>query len=359
MVAFKRWLVVVLGLLMLVVALGVVKVTQIQAAIAFGESFPEASETVESWLAAKSDWQPSLNVVGEVRAQRTLSLRNELEGVITVLQLPSGGMVKQGDILVRLDSALEEAQLAAIEAQMALSKTEVARFEKLVRQQAGAVEQLDRANAQLAIQAANADALRAQIAKKTLTAPFDAQVSIHNWQTGSYLAANTSLAELTQMHTDLWVDFSLPQRHLVRLPTQVSIVRLDTSLSQSANVVSHNAQLDASKRSLLVRASLKQTSPPYYAGEIVQVQVPVEETQPVFRLPATALRYDRFGNYVWILQQDEQQQWRAAYRPVTVVHKDADTVVVTQGIREGERIATVGSAKLLPNMWVKIAESAQ
>ena len=91
----------------------------------------------------------------------------------------------------------------------------------------------------------------------------------------------------------------------------------------------------------------------------MQVQVPVEETQRVFRLPATALRYDRFGNYVWILQQDEQQQWRAAYRPVTVVHKDADTVVVTQGITEGERIATVGSAKLLPHMWVKIAEAAQ
>jgi len=359
MIAFKRWLMVALGLLVLVITLGSIKVTQIQAAIAFGESFPEASETVESWVAQTSDWQPTLTVVGEVRAQRSLTLRNELEGIITHLHLPSGGVVKQGDVLLRLDSALEEAQLAAVEAQIALSKTDVARFDKLVRQQAGAVEQLDRAKAQLAIQVANADALRAQIAKKTLLAPFAAQVSIHDWQAGTFIAANTALAELTQVHSDLWVDFSLPQRNLAALPTQVHIIRLDNSLSQVADVISHNAQLDAGKRSLLMRARLKQAAPPYFAGEIVQVQVPMEAPQPVFRLPATALCFDRFGSYVWVLQQDERQQWRAVYRPVTVAHKNADTVVVTQGINEGEHVATVGSAKLLPNIWVKIAESAQ
>ncbi|MEO0367222.1 MAG: efflux transporter periplasmic adaptor subunit, partial [Pseudomonadota bacterium] len=60
----RPWLYAVGGCLILVVVLGFVKFTQIRAAIAFGESFPEPSETVQTTIVEYQSWQPSMTVVG-------------------------------------------------------------------------------------------------------------------------------------------------------------------------------------------------------------------------------------------------------------------------------------------------------
>ena len=55
---------------------------QIKAAIAFGESFPEPSETVRSIITEQSQWQSNINVMGEIVATRSLDVRNELAGIV-------------------------------------------------------------------------------------------------------------------------------------------------------------------------------------------------------------------------------------------------------------------------------------
>ena len=97
----KPWLIVIAVCVGLLVVLGLIKFLQIRAAIAFGESFPEPSETVELQFVEPSIWQAEISVVGEVRASRELLLRNEVEGVIAKIGFVAGAEVKAGDVLLQ------------------------------------------------------------------------------------------------------------------------------------------------------------------------------------------------------------------------------------------------------------------
>ena len=209
MVQLKRWLITIFTLLCIVAILGFIKFTQIKAAIAFGESFPEPSETVVTMTVESSTWRPNLQVVGEVKAQRSVELRNEFEGIITRVEFPSGGQVEKGDLLVQLDVAPEIAQLEAINAEIELAKLDVKRFTDLLKVNASSRDQLDRANSQLLVNRARARALQASIDRKTIRAPFSGTTSIHDWEVGTYIAANSIVTSLVGDLSDVWVDFSV------------------------------------------------------------------------------------------------------------------------------------------------------
>lgn len=211
MVQLKRWLITIFTLLCIVAILGFIKFTQIKAAIAFGESFPEPSQTVEVMQVSAAQWRPNLQVIGEVKAKRSVELRNEFEGIITKVAYPSGGMVSQGDLLVQLDIAPELAELEAINAQIELAKLDVKRASDLLEVRASSRDQLDRANAELMVNQARAKALQANIDRKTIKAPFSGTASIHDWEVGTYIAANTVITRIIGDLSSVWVDFSIPQ----------------------------------------------------------------------------------------------------------------------------------------------------
>ena len=100
MILIRRWLITVICLVAIIAGLGFIKFTQVKAAIAFGESFPEQSETVYMVEATWSQWQPYIDLVGELNALQTVEIRNELEGIITKVGFKSGSKVNENQILI-------------------------------------------------------------------------------------------------------------------------------------------------------------------------------------------------------------------------------------------------------------------
>lgn len=358
MLQLKRWSVTVLLLLLVIASLGFIKFTQIKAAIAFGESFPEANETVEATNVQWSTWQPTVTLVGEVKAQNTIDIRNELEGILTQFNVPSGGKVSKGQLLAQFNVDTETAELQAIEAEIALAKLDVKRFTDLLDLRASSKEQLDRAKAQLAIAQARARGIQANIDKKSIHAPFDAQASIHDWQVGGYIAANTLLVNLVGSANEVWVDFSLPQQYAeLALGTLVKInqTTIDAAPIQ-AELVALNQQLSTSSRTLLARAKMNTEERPLPPGAIVSVLVPVNKPIKAMPVPNEAIRYDAFGTFVYALEKDENDDYRAIRKPVKVIAKQTAISYVSEGLSANELIATVGSSKLRPNILTFITQ---
>lgn len=364
MLQAKRWLITIISLLIVIVGLGFIKFTQIKAAIAFGESFPEASETVNTAQGQWSSFQPTVTIVGQISAKLNVDVRNEVEGILTKVNVTSAGRVIKGDVLAQLNVDTENAQLDAVQAEIALAKLDVERFSNLVDVRASSKEQLDRAKAQLAVNQARARALKATIDKKTLTAPFSGIASIHDWQVGTYLPANTSFINIIGDSNGVWLDFNLPQIYAnIEVGTPISISGKAMANSQNvvtaitdAKVVAINQQLNPNSRTLQARAEI--TNPPksLRPGAVVSIILPVGETKPAIPIPNEAIRYDSFGSFVYVLNKDNSDNYRASRRPVEIISKQAKLSYVGSGIEEGEIVATIGSAKLLPNLLTYIAE---
>jgi membrane fusion protein (multidrug efflux system) len=353
---FWRWVWTFLFCLIVVSVLGFVKFNQIKAAIAFGESFPEPSETVRSIITEQSQWQSNINVMGEIVATRSLDVRNELAGIVSKVGFNSGGNVAKGDVLLQFDVANEEAQLEALIAQVSIAQLDVNRFAELIKSNASSRDQLDKAIAQLTISKANVRALQTVIAQKTIIAPFDSVAGLHQLEVGSYLSANTQITRLVNVGDEVWVDFSIPQEH-TNLSKDDWIKLSSASLlteSHQAKIIAFSQEIDVNSRNLRIRALWSKVPKSIKPGALLKVDLPIGDMQHVVRLPNVAVRYDAFGGYIFVLDKDDNGDWRAARQSIEVLGSEDKTTIVASDFSLGKNIATIGSSKLRAGSLVKI-----
>ena len=159
-------------------ALGLVKGLQIGTMIAAGKAFVPPPETISSAVAHEEKWQDTLSAVGSVNAAQGVIVSPEIAGTVSEIAFESGATVKTGDLLVRLDTSSEEAQLRAAEAQAELARLNAERNRKLRQDNTVSQSELDMTEATLKQAQANADAIRAVVAKKNICAPFTGKLGI-------------------------------------------------------------------------------------------------------------------------------------------------------------------------------------
>jgi membrane fusion protein (multidrug efflux system) len=357
----KRWLWLLLACVLVVAVLGGLKFMQVQQAIAFANSFPERSESVTALTAQPGEWRQTYRTIGELRATQSLELRTEVDGKIRQIGFVGGNRVKQGQLLLQLDSSEEEAQLSATRAQLKLAELELKRHTELLRKNLVSKNDYDIAMANRDVLMANAAALSATIAKKTLQAPFDASTSLHALEVGQFLAANTAISTLTGAAREYWVDFKLPQDKLNLAPgdaVQVSGQSLQGG-ALTARVISADARVATDSRSLGYRALLADPPPTLKAGSVVDVEVVTAVKDGVFRLPASAVRKTNFGASVYVLNDAEAgaaAPYRAARKEVTVGGVDGSDILVVGGLEAGERVAAIGAFKLQDGLLVHVVD---
>jgi len=359
--AFKKWALLLMVCLVILAALGGLKYRQIAAAIAFGESFPERSEAVTVVLATPVSWPRTYRTIGEVRATKAIELRTELDGKVAAIGFVGGSPVEQGQQLLLLDSSEERAQLQATQAQLKLAELQLQRLQELRRNNLASQNEYDSAEADKDILLANAAALTAIIEKKALVAPFDAQTGLHTLEVGQYLAANTVVTNLTGGLGEVWIDFKLPQGK-AGLAIGDSVTLDSPSLgdaSMRATIISAESSLNALSRSREFRALLTDPPEAIRPGSVVDVEVEVGSMDGVYRLPASAVRRNNFGAFVYVLEDAESgaiAPFRASRRQVSVGPAEGEDIFVTDGLESGERVAAIGAFKLIDGLLTHAVE---
>ena len=354
----SRWTITVLACIAVFLALAAFKIYQIRAAIAFEQSFPEPSETVEAETVSSQSYVSSVVTIGEVVAPQALELRNELEGRIALINVTPGEKITKGSVVLQLDISEETARLKAAEANVKLAGLELARIERLIKQKTVSKESLDQAEANFAVTQANVLALKSSIGKKTLRAPFDAIAGLHTLEVGEFLQANTPVMTLVGTNNYSWVDFRMPQEGSdVAVGTPVSIVYGASNEAANAIIIAKDTIASADSRNVRVRAQTDRAlgSLP---NTVVKVTVPIRQEEDVV-VPASAVLKDGLGDYVYVLNKDDASKaYRAERRQVTLGHRDDKQAAVLDGLKTGELIATNGSFKLRGNLLTHVREKA-
>ena len=113
----KRMIVMVGVVLALLTTLGLVKFRQVQSAVQASAGFQPPPEAVTSVVAHQEQWPATMSVIGSMEAVRGVMISADLPGTVSRINFESGQPVKQGEILIELDTRQERAQLASLEAQ--------------------------------------------------------------------------------------------------------------------------------------------------------------------------------------------------------------------------------------------------
>jgi membrane fusion protein (multidrug efflux system) len=350
------------GVLLAIVAgvafgLAYLKKKSIDAAIAASSNMPEPMEAVTVAVAQEREHRRTTTAIGTVWALRSINLRNELPGTVKQVALTPGAIVEPGTVLVALDVSVEEAELKAHQAQLALAETVLARARRASATNSVPEEEVDRARSQRDVAIAQIARATAVINRKTIRAPFKARVGISDIHPGQYLNEGTQLTTLQGVDPAVHVDFAIPQSIAATLregdPVEVTTSGIGTPVT--AKVVAVDARVDPATRNAMVRARIDGASGPA-PGAAVRVRVPVGPPRTAVAIPANALRKGAGGDHVFLVIDGPDGKPRAKPQNVVVGTSLGDEVLIVDGLKPGQKVAASGSFKLRDGLLVVPAE---
>lgn len=320
-------------------------------------SQPEPVEAVTSATARPHEHRATTTSIGTVLALRSITLRNELPGTVRQVNLAPGAIVEPGTVLVALDVSVEQAELAAAEAQAAIAETEYARVQRLMEGDAAADIELERTRAARDVAAAQVERIKAIIERKTIRAPFRARVGMADVHSGQYLEEGSQLTTLQGVDEAVHIDFTVAQQVAagLREGDRVEVFASGAAPAISATIVAVDARVDPTTRNAWVRARLEDAAGPA-PGASVRVRVPVGPVRSAVAIPVSALRKGPDGDHVYVLAADKDGNLRANARKVTSGPMLGDEVLVVSGLAPGERVAASGSFKLRESARVVLAD---
>lgn len=316
-------------------------------------TFEPPPAAVAAVTAGAENWQPTLEAVGGLVAVQGVDVANEVPGVVAKIAFDSGKDVRANEVLVQLDDSADRAELQGLLAARELARRNFQRSEKLVADGFVSAAAMDSTRSQLEQAEAQVANKQTLIAKKTIRAPFDGRLGIRQVNLGQYLAPGTKLVTLQSLHP-LYVNFSLPEQERARVRVGQTIrVFVDSFPDKpfEARITAIEARIDPQTRNVAVQATLRNPRAVLQPGMFAKVSVLLPRQNGVVTLPKTAISYSPYGNAVFLIKPDGQDQegrpvLRAVQQVVQTGATQGDRVAVLKGVAAGDQVVTAGQLKL-------------
>jgi membrane fusion protein (multidrug efflux system) len=363
----KRMILMLAAVGIVIAVLAAIKTRQIKAAMAQNASFQMPPESVTTIVAKELEWPTTLSAIGSAVAVHGVTVSADLPGIVDQISFESGRPVKEGEVLVTLDTKQERAQLAAAEAQRDLTSVNLERVKGLSEKQVLSQAELDRADAESKQAAARVGEIKATIARKTIRAPFAGILGIRQVSLGQYLSPGDPIVPLQSLQP-IHVDFAVPQQDVAALKVGGEIrVSSDeaagTTASTKGKITAIDSVVDEATRNVRVRATLQNADRRLRPGMYVRAEVDLGAARKALTVPASAISYAPFGDSVFIVEDmkgpDGKSYKGARQQFVKLGGGRGDVVAVLSGIKAGEEIVSSGTFKLRNGAAVSVNNKVQ
>lgn len=350
-----RYLVAIGVVLLLVGGLAVIKYKQIAQLIGFGEQMAAAGPPptpVGAFVATEETWEETISTFGTIASVKGVAISTEAPGTVAKIHFDSGAVVKQGDVLIELDSTVERAQLSSAYVRNELAKSTAARSRALGTAGVLSSAQVDIDTSQEKSALADIALLDAQIARKKIRAPFAGKLGIRSVNIGQYVVPGAALATLEAVD-GAFVDFTLPQQQPIALGMKVRVTVEGSGLKAEGVIAAIEPTVDAATRTQKIRATIPNPDDKLRAGMFANVVIVLPDPKKRVVVPVTAVLHAAYGDSLFIL--DPPAGDATAEGPPTKTARQAfvktgpaqgDFVSIVEGLKAGEEVVASGAFKL-------------
>jgi membrane fusion protein, multidrug efflux system len=341
-------------------------------AAAQGQQSGPRAVAVDVGQAGKAKVPVLIEALGTVTTIASVAVKPRIDDEIVGIHFADGAFVKQGDLLVSLDTRALDAQLAQAEGNLARDQASLAGAERDLRRYTdlvakGATPQLNVDNAKTqadtyrgAIQAdaAAIDNLKVQLSYCAIRATISGRISQASVKIGNLArsADTVPIATINQM-APVYVTFLVPQRNLPEIRTALAesnapvaaIIPGDTR--RAAGIVSmvENA-VDPSTGMATIRATMPNDDELLWPGTLVNAQLTLRTEESVV-IPTAAVQVSQQGNFVYVVKDNV-----ATVTPVKISQTLGEKTALQSGLAGGEIVVTNGHLLLNNGTRVTIRE---
>jgi RND family efflux transporter MFP subunit len=315
----------------------------------------------------------SYNVMapGTIEAFQQVQITARVAGAVDRVAFAEGQSVKQGDLLVVIESeryavAVDQAKAAIAKAQATekSATADLGRRQAAVAQHPGLVagEEVDQYATQ--VETSKADVLAAQqnlrIAELNLRdafvrAPFAGVIQSRTVQAGQYLNPGAVLATLLQ-RDPLILRFGVTVQDAPRLKSGMTanITLRESTRTYTAKIMLVADAADPTTRLVPVTGQIDDTEHKYWLrpGAFCEVSIPVGDARPAIVVPSLAVQPTATGNVVYVVDDKNVAHLRNVQLGM---YTPDGGVEITQGLNAGELLVVEGFEALSEGAPVKIA----
>jgi membrane fusion protein, multidrug efflux system len=371
----KRMTLMLIGVLIVFGGVFAVKAMMDKGMNEFFDNMPQPPVAVTTAVAKSERWSEDAEAVGTFVAINGTDVTTEAGGVIKEILFEPGQRVRAGTVLVRLNTANEQATLRALEAAAKLAVAQRDRWRELSQQKLVSLAEVEQRAADAATALAQVEAQRALIAQKTIRAPFDGVLGIRKANLGQFIAPGSPIVNLQSM-SPIFLDFALPQQRMGQVTEGTNIRAAIDSLPGrkfDGRISAIEPQIDAQTRSFKVQATFLNEDGAVRPGTFAKVAFDLGGEQTVVVIPQTAINFNPYGNAVYVIDEIQRgpEEKDMEGKPLTgkklVVRQRfiktgatrGDLVAVTDGLKPGERVVTSGLLKLRSDAEITINNAVQ
>jgi membrane fusion protein (multidrug efflux system) len=323
------------------------------------QNLPEPTHPVTVQQVEWTPWHSTLETVGFIQPHRGVTVANQLPGTVQKILFEAGQRVQAKQPLVRLESAVERAQLEGARARLPAVHTQYQRTRKLYRRQAISQSALEQALAEYQVLTAEIHTLQETIARRQITAPFSGVVGLNQIQLGQYLAPGTPIVSVQDLSA-MRVHFTLPQTAITQIQTQQPVtLRVDALPSHifQGVISALEPQITPQSGLLQLQADIANEEELLRAGMLSRITI--HHTQPTQHLvlPQTAITFTLYGETAYVLTTDEAGVLRVNQITLKLGERQGSIVQVLEGLKSGDSVVTSGQVRLSHGSRVKVVES--
>jgi len=324
-------------------------------------SQPRPPTTIATVEVKQDQWQPLIAAVGSLNAKAGIEVSSEVAGVVREIFFESGEAVAKNSPLIRLDDEVDQAALDVLEAEAKLAEVQFQRAQDLLPKRALSQSEFD--ERQASVEAARARVVQQQavIARKRVRAPFAGLLGIRLVDPGQYIEPGQAIVSL-QALDPIYLDFALPERTLPLLAVGMGVrasVGAFPGRQFTGTLTAIAPEVDEGTRMVRLRATLPNPEGDIRPGMFAQLQTLLGGTRGVLTVPHTAISYNTYGDFVYVVKAGADGGLQAFRRQITAGEIRDGWVVVEQGLEAGETVVRAGLIKLRDGQPVAVDNSVQ
>lgn len=305
---------------------------------------------VEGIVIKTADFNSNLEISGNIEANESVVLRSEVAGLVTGIFFKEGTNVSKGAVLVKINDNDIQAQLKDALTKQSLSATNENRAKQLLEKGAISQEEYDNSFAALQSLKAQAQLIRAQLAKTSVLAPFSGKIGLRSISVGEYLTPNTSIANLLSTNP-IKVSFSVPEKYIgqIKLNSEISFTTGASAKIFKGKVFAIEPGINQQTRTLQIKALAQNPIGELLPGSFAQIKLTLNTIKDAILVPTESVIPVLKGKIVYVSRDGKAEQ--------VIVEsgtRTAESVLITSGLKVGDTVLTTGSMSLKPDASIKV-----
>ena len=335
------------------------------------------AQPVGAATTTKGDIDITLNALGTVTPLATVTVQTQISGLLMRVGFTEGQIVKKGDFLAQIDPrpyqvALEQAQAQLLRDQALLkgAQVDLARYQKLARQNSIAQQQADdqlylvkQYEGTVKLDQAQIDSAKLNLVYCHIVAPVSGKVGLRLVDPGNYVQASstTGIVVLAQLQP-ITVLFPVAEDFLpqiqkrvatgVKLPVTVYDRSMATKLA-SGTLFAIDSQIDPTTGTVKLKAQFDNEDFALFPQQFVNAKLLIDTLKDVVIAPTAGIQRGAPGTFVFLIKSDN----KVAVTKVRLGPVQGEQVAVLSGLSVGDRVVVDGADRLRDGSEVTIPQA--